>query len=75
MVRIKFSCNGEHLIRQGEDDQVFIKIMKLSQLLIKQLLQDIELEGKARQDFNLSRLVASNAGIYGESGSDLRRAV
>ena len=49
--------------------------MKVSDLVTKQLLHDIESEGASRKDFCLPRLVTAKSNIYGEKGSELRRAV
>ena len=49
--------------------------MKLDNLLVKNLLQDIEKSGKTRKDFSLPALVNTNPNLYGGPGSELRRAV
>lgn len=49
--------------------------MKLGEVLCKSLAQDIETSGKTRKDFDLLKLVNSKRGVYGEPGSDTRRAV
>ena len=47
----------------------------LREILTKQLLQDFETSGEAREDFDLLSLVNSNVVDYGKPGSDTRRLV
>jgi hypothetical protein len=49
--------------------------MKLEELLVKNLVQDIESSGKTRDGFNLHKLVEDQSYTYGEAGSEKRRAV
>jgi hypothetical protein len=49
--------------------------MKLEELLVKNLVQDIESSGKTRNGFNLHKLVEDRSYTYGEAGSEKQRAV